>query len=229
MQHCYAFFDFDGTLIRGDSIVRFCLFAFRRRWTGICGLLRAGAMGALYALRLISAERSKRGALAFLKGRNEKEVRALAGDFCQSELIPRLYPEALREIAAQRARGARVWLVSASTAFYLEPLKEALGLDELVGTRMHVENGVYSGLLDGHNCRGVEKTLRIAEVLAARGEDVDYAGSAAYGDSAGDAPMLMLCADKVAVNPSKKLIKAVPGARVARWGKEASGEEKKHV
>ena len=41
---------------------------------------------------------------------------------------------------------------------------------------------------------------------------LDYGESYAYGDSAGDAPMLALCSNKMAVNPKKKLLKALEGA-----------------
>ena len=49
---------------------------------------------------------------------------------------------------------------------------------------------------------------------------LDYAGSWAYGDTAGDAPMLSLCAQKVAVNPRRKLLRELDGADgvvTVRW------------
>lgn len=222
-QKAYAFFDFDGTLIKGDSIIRFCFYAYQHKLCTLGQLLRAGVMGALYQCRLTTAEKSKQAALSFLAGRPHKEVEKIARDFCHNVLIPNLYPEGVEAIRRHRLDGAEVWLVSASTAFYLEPLKRHLRLTGLIGTRMHVdEQGRYSGLIDGHNCRGVEKTLRIAEVLAAKGDMVDYASSHAYGDTAGDIPMLMLCQHKTAVNPRRKLLKGLEGAdgvRIVRWGK----------
>ena len=223
-QKAFAFFDFDGTLIKGDSIIRFCIYAYRRRLCSLGGLIRAGVMGALYHCGLTNAEKSKQAALRFLAGRPRKEVEAIARDFCTRVLIPNLYPEGVEAIRRHRKAGAEVWLVSASTAFYLEPLRKHLKLTGLIGTRMHVdEEDRYSGLIDGHNCRGVEKTLRIAEVLAAKGDMVDYAASHAYGDTAGDIPMLMLCQHKTAVNPRKKLVKGLQGAdgvEIVHWGKK---------
>jgi len=52
---------------------------------------------------------------------------------------------------------------------------------------------------------------------------VDYASSYAYGDTAGDIPMLMLCQHKTAVNPRKKLVKGLEGAdgvQMVQWGKK---------
>jgi len=222
-QKAYAFFDFDGTLIKGDSIISFCFYAYKHKLCTFGHLIRSGVMAALYHCGITNAEKSKQAALSFLAGMPRKEVEKIARDFCTHVLIPNLYPEGVEAIRRHRLEGAEVWLVSASTAFYLEPLKRHLHLTGLIGTRMHVdEQGKYSGLIDGHNCRGVEKTLRIAEVLAAKGDMVDYSASYAYGDTAGDIPMLMLCQNKRAVNPRRKLVKGLKGAdgvETLTWGK----------
>lgn len=220
--HTYAFFDFDGTLIRGDSIVRFCRFARKKGAAGAGALLRAGWLAALYGLHCISAEKAKAGALAFLNGWTEDRITPLADAFCREELIPRLYPEGVAQLRRLRQEGARVWLVSASPEFYLKPLAKELGLDALIATRYDPAQGCIAG----NNCRGTEKVLRIAEVMAARGEEVDYAASWAFGDSRGDAPMLRLCGHKVGVNPRRGLKRALSGAdglQIVRWHNRKEG------
>lgn len=226
MQKPYALFDFDGTLIRGDSIVRFVRYAHARGLTGAGGLLRAALWAVAYGLHLTTAERAKRESLSFLAGREQGGVEALGRTFCREELLPRLYPQGVEELRRRHAEGAEVLLVTASPSFYLEALKEELPIRRIIGTRMHVENGVYTGLIAGENCRGVQKPLRLAEDLAARGDMVDYASSWAYGDSAGDAPMLALCGHKVGVNPKRRLVKRMKGAdgfSVVYWSNEAQG------
>ena len=221
MLKSYVFSDFDGTLIRGDSIVKLTFYAVRKGLAGPFSLLRSGTMAALYLLGAVDAKRSKQAALRFLCGKTQAELDAIARDFCRDVLIPRLYADGVAELKKHHAGGCEIWLVSASPAFYLEPLREALPITGVVGTRLHMdENGVCTGLIAGENCRGVEKPLRLAELLAARGDMVDYAASWAYGDTAGDAPMLALCARKVTVNPKRRLMKALDGAdgvTVVRW------------
>ena len=221
MLRSYALFDFDDTLIRGDSIVKLCFYAVRRGLVSPFSLISMGVTSAMYLCGLTTAQASKQKALRFMKGKTEDEMNALAQDFCREVLVPRLYRDGVNELKARAESGCEVWLISASPAFYLEPLKEYLPLTGIIATRMHTdENGIYSGLMAGENCRGVEKPLRLAEVLASRGDMLDYGTSYAYGDSAGDAPMLALCANKVAVNPRKKLLRALDGAdgvKTVRW------------
>lgn len=180
-----------------------------------------------YGLHLCSAERAKAAALCWMKGRLVPEAEAFSTDFCLHVLVPQMYPEGLKAIRQEQARGASVLLVTASPSFYLEPLESMLGVEAVIGTRMNVDDRErYTGDICGDNCRGIQKPLRLAEYLAARGDRLDYEASSAYGDSASDLNMLELCARQVGVNPKPKLRKALEGrknAEIVRWtppGKE---------
>lgn len=221
MAKAYALFDFDGTIIPGDSILRFCLYANAR---GLCThrQLLGGLWAAVrYGLRLSTAEESKRKALAFLQGQPKAQMDILCQDFCREIITPRLRKPALDALATHRLEGADIILITASPSFYLEPLKQQLGLTHIIGTRMDVHpQGYYTGLIAGENCRGIQKPLRLAEYLAATGGRLDYDTSYAYGDTPGDVPMMELCAHKVAVNAGRKLRRKLApqtGCTYVRW------------
>lgn len=221
MQRTYALFDFDGTLLSGDSILSFCRFA---RAQGLCSAeqLRQGFWAATrYVMGLSSAEQSKMDALHFIQGRSEAELRAFSKRFCEKVLLPRLRPKGLLALHEHLTRGAQVLLITASPSFYLEHLRDALGIDGIIGTRMDFDlNGNATGLICGENCKGIQKPLRLAEYLAAAGDRLDYESSYAYGDSASDLPMLTLCGHKVGVNARstlKKQLKGMDGASFVRW------------
>lgn len=209
MRKTYALFDFDGTLIRGDSIILLCGYAFRKRYIGLGALCGIGWAALRYGLKCLPAERAKEKALRFLVGKSAAQLDAFVHEFFHEELLPRLRPQGIEAIAAHRAAGHTVLLISASPAFYLAPLKEHLGLEDIIATRFATDaSGTFTGEC-GDNCRGVQKALRLAEYLAAKGDRLAYATSAAYGDTLGDLPMLELCARKVAVNPKRKLWRAL--------------------
>ena len=81
--------------------------------------------------------------------------------------------------------------MSASYAVYVRPLVARLGVAEAIGSELAVdEAGRCTGALDGGNCRGAAKVVRLHRMLGQR-----FGGRAnvtlwAYGDSRGDEAML---------------------------------------
>lgn len=227
MQKTYALFDFDGTLRGGDSIVALCWYAHQRGLCATGDLLKGMAYAVGYGLRLCSAAKAKAAAMGWLKGRLLSEMDALAQQFCLNVLVPQMYPQGLEALRNEKARGATVLLITASPSFYLEPLKSMLGIDDVIGTRMALdERERFTGDVCGDNCRGVQKPLRLAEYLAAKGDRLDYASSSAYGDSYSDLPMMALCSQKVAVNPKRRLMRALGKAESVKpvaWRLESKG------
>ncbi len=221
MHHTYALFDFDGTLIRGDSIILLCAYARRKKLMSARDLRRALWAAVRYGLRLLPPERAKEHALRFLAGRPKAEVDAIVDDFFHTVLAPRLRPEGVEAVKRHLAAGHRTLLVSASSSFYLAPVKLALGFTDVIATRWDTDaDGVLTGSVCGDNCRGVQKALRLAEYLAAKGDRLEYETSIAYGDSYGDLAMLRLCGQRVAVNPKRRLWRALrhdEGSRRVRW------------
>ena len=80
-----------------------------------------------------------------------------------------------------------------------EVLALVLAMDGAIGTRSEIEDGVYTGRLDGRSCTGRER--RAALHGFAQTEGIDLASSWAYSDSASDLPMLEAVGHPVAVNP----------------------------
>ena len=205
MQKKYALFDFDGTLCKGDSIIQLCQFARKRRLCTRKQLLGGISAAIRHKLGKLTIEQAKQQALVWMKGRSEMEMAAFAQLFCLEVLAPRFFPQGIAALQREQKDGATVLLITASPSFYLMPLKDMLGVADIIGTRMDVdESGLYTSLV-GDNCRGLQKPLRLAEYLAAMGDRLDYDSSTAYGNSTGDLPMLELCKSKVAVNPGRKM------------------------
>ena len=208
MRKAFALFDFDGTIIRGDSILYFCIFAYKQGLMSRRQLWQSGWAVLRYFLGLFTAEKSKMVALSFLAGRTEADLSALAQLFFRSVLQPRIRPQAAAELESHRQKGLTILLVTASPSFYLDPLKAEYGIEEVIATRLDIDaSGIVTGLICGENCKGIQKPLRLAEYLAAAGDRLDYENSYAYGNSYTDFPMMALCGHKVAVNSTRRLRK----------------------
>lgn len=206
MLTTFALFDFDGTLLPGDSIILFMSYAWRKKLCSALDLLRFAVAGLLFSLRMISPERAKEMGLKFLSGRERAEYSAAAEDFCRTMILPRLYPQGVEAIRRHRDARHAVLLVSASPMFYLEPLKHLLGFTEVIATRFATDkNGRFADEIVGQNCRGEQKVKRVTEYLNETGTKLDYETSYAYGDSPHDLPLLSLCEHKYVVNPNKMM------------------------
>lgn len=205
-----AVFDFDGTIIYGDSVVNMLQIGRKQGKVSLPLLLKAAVAGALYHLGLISAISSKRAAHAFLANMNEDDREKFLQDFAQS-LVNRARPEAVRQLRAHQAAGDHVILCSASGDCYMQYVAQLLGVDALLCTPCDEK-----GLPCGENCRAKEKVRRVNAYLKDAGME-NAVLTAGYGDTLGDAPILRKCENPVLVRPKKKLKKAMPEATVANW------------
>ena len=221
MLTTYALFDFDGTLIRGDSIILFMRYAWQKKLCSVLDLFRFLVAGGLFTFGLLSPKRAKQMALHFLKGEQRDSYVSASEDFCKNVLIPRLYPLAAEALQKHKTAGEPMLLVSASPTFYLEPLKNMLGFTEVLGTDMETdEGGRFTGKIVGINCRGEEKPLRIQAYLDKMGTQLDTEHSSSYGNSTHDIPMLQLCQNAYAVNAGKRMLrkmKDMDGVTALRW------------
>ncbi len=232
MQKKYALFDFDGTLCKGDSIFPFCLYARRQKLCTLKQLLAGGIAFLRFRLGQITIEKAKQLALSWMKGRSQMEMAEVARCFCRDVLTPNFFPDGIAALQKEKEEGATVLLITASPSFYLEPMREILGVSDIIGTRMDVDpSGLYTSLV-GDNCRGLQKPLRLAEYLASKGDRLDYDSSTAYGNSTGDLPMLEVCSRKVAVNPGskmKKTLAAMDNVSIVHWGVKPGKEPAKEA
>jgi phosphatidylglycerophosphatase C len=185
-----AAFDVDGTLTTTD-----CVVPFLRRTAGTTALVgrllqsplelaRAGVRRDRNALKAASAN-------AAFRGRSRGAVEADAAEFAREVFDHGLRADVVESLRRHLGAGDTVLLVSASFEVYLRPLAELLGAHDVIAVRLEVDrDGSFTGRLDGPNCRGPEKVVRLHRWL-----DQHLGGRAAvhlsaYGDSTGDRELL---------------------------------------
>ncbi len=212
----FAFFDFDDTLSRGDSIFPFLLYCIKRGLAPKRQLLKAAAGFLRWKLQPSSGRAVKEMTLSFIKGRTVDEMDSIARDFFRDVQQKSFFEDAAPELFSLREKGVKIVVVSASSDLYMKVLPEFLPVDAVISTVCETAQDCYTGKI-GKNCKGEEKVRRIQEWLTQQGLSIDKDRSAGYGDSPSDAPMLLLTAAPTLVNPKRKLIKRVPQGRIVRW------------
>ncbi len=213
MTRALALFDFDGTMIPGDSIVQYTAFARRQGKMGWGQYAKAGVHALGYLLGAEDEERSKNHALRFRQAMTAAERAAMDRAFADA-LLGKVYPAARQCMEKHRQAGRLLVLVTASPSCYMDPVGAGLGFDKVLSTPME------GGITVHHNCKGEEKVRRVWAWLEQAGVEADFSASFAYGDSKSDLPMLRLCGHPALVNPKGAMVKAAPGMARERWAYE---------
>lgn len=182
-----AAFDFDGTLIRGDSFLPFLRLACGAQATARA--LTAALAATAAAGRPRERDVVKAAVLArLLAGRELAPLATLAEGHAQRLVATRMRPSMVRRLRHHQAAGHRVVVVSASPELYLGPVGRLLGVEAVLATRLSVgPDGRLTGAIEGRNCRGPEKCARLRTWLGD-----SPAVLHAYGDSAGDTELLAM-------------------------------------
>ena len=207
-----AFFDLDRTLIRRSSVLALAGSFRQRGLISRLDLARSAFWQVLFVLRGASAERVRRASedgMRILAGFSVDDMRTLVGDAMEPVLRPLVYDEPLRLVQRHRARGERIYIVSATLQEIVEHIAADLGFDGAIGSTCEIVDGVYTGrsLRAAH---GEGKAAALRELAAV--EELDLDASTAYSDSYSDVPFLEAVGHPVAANPDRRL-RAIAAAR----------------
>jgi HAD superfamily phosphoserine phosphatase-like hydrolase len=197
--------DLEGTLSAGVAWegMRDYLIAHDREQAYKSFFLRQMPRYALYKLRLVSQAKMKEdwilALLALFTGYEAEQMRAMGQWVVEKELWPARRRTILAELEAHREEGRRVIITSGQFEPILAEVLHKLEGFEGIGTKLHYENGRFSGQISGKLIQGPLK----AEVL----QPFTRNGRiyAAYGDTDQDIPMLTLSTRATAVHPGPAL------------------------
>jgi HAD superfamily hydrolase (TIGR01490 family) len=202
-----AFFDFDGTLIRGDSQVMEVTWRLRhQRYPErfALRLIPTMILGLLAGLGLASQRAQNQAYLSTYRGSKEIDLVEQGEAFFQRKIRHAFIPQVLEIMAAHRRAGDAVVIVSATPHHILAPVATYLKPDYLICTRLETDPfGRCTGRSLGAICIGVEKAKRIRDLAACH--QLDLAAGYAYSDHHVDLPMLTSVGQPQVVNPSKRL------------------------
>ena len=166
-------YDFDNTILRGDSTARFFAFCLRHypsMWRDIPG---QAINGCLFLMKLRPKQAFKERMLAFLK--RIGDVDAAVSAFWKENFV-RVKPWYL-----QTHRPDDV-VISASPEFLIRPACASLGIATVIGSPVDPSTGRFYG----PNCHGAEKVRRFRALYP------DAQIDAFYSDSQSDAPLAAL-------------------------------------
>ncbi len=106
-----------------------------------------------------------------IKGHRVVDLRRLTPDVLAG-ILPRVYPQMLAVVREHQDAGRPAYIATAASQPAAEILAEALVMDGAIGTQWEIDDGVYTGRLDGPFAYGEGKATRLREFADERGIDL---------------------------------------------------------
>lgn len=180
-------FDFDGTVIKSDSLIDFIVYSCG--WTAtLLGFFRLSPHFMRYSLGRLSAGAMKEKLLGYhFKGKSIEELTALGDSFCKDVLPGKLRKEMVEELRRHKQEGNKVCVVTASCNIWIQPFCDTYGID-CISTELEFRDSTFTGKFSTPNCNLEEKPRRVKLLYVLS----DYAGVIAYGNSKADLPLFSI-------------------------------------
>lgn len=181
-----AAFDFDNTITTKHTFWRL-LWRAVGSWRFLVGVVRLSPAILRFFLKYISLLELRELTIHYyLSGFPAERFRVICDDFAHKTIPRWIRPAAAERILWHTQRGDIAIIVSNAPEDYLIPWAASVGITNVLGSRFEIQSGCLTGKLDGNHCFGEEKVNRLRELIG----DLDQYEIHAYGDSAGDIPML---------------------------------------
>jgi putative phosphoserine phosphatase/1-acylglycerol-3-phosphate O-acyltransferase len=198
-----AFFDLDRTLIAVYSAVPLLMEQVKARQVSVVGAAQQVLMALGYSRDVYDFEEVLDTAIKMLQGVSEQEFSRMGDRLFHKHLQKKLYAEAQELVDTHRQLGHHLVIVSSATRYQIEPVAEALGINDILCTELEVRAGEFTGVVKGEPCWG-EGKLRAATAWNKQ-HRVNMKNAWFYTDALEDLPLLEAVGHPVAVNPTDDL------------------------
>lgn len=201
-----AFFDIDGTLIKGLIICAFPEYLAPRRLfdikanNKIQSILHSYTCGEK-SYREIAIQIPREYALG-IRGQKQADISVAASNFIQ-DYTRNIFTYAKHLVVLMNHRNFLTIAISGSPIEAAKKLK-FLGFTEIFGTEMSLRNGVYDGKVKTNLIISEEKS-RLFDRLT-RNNNIDLEASFGFGDTEQDIPILERVGNPIPLNPNPLLL-----------------------
>jgi len=219
-----ALFDLDHTLLDGDSNALWLDFLVERGLVDAHLRRQQADFVTHYVAEKLDINAYLRFHIGLMSGRPLSDWGPLLGEFIEEIIRPRISAAALACVAAHRAAGHRMAIISATHAVLTNAIGALFDLP-VIASRVAVRAGYVTGEVDGPLCFRESKLSMLAASLEELGVDGSQGLEALagesyfYSDSANDLPLLEAVRHPTAVNPDQRLsvVAAQRGWPVDLW------------
>lgn len=199
-----AIFDVDYTITKRETLFEFYMFMIKKKPKVVLYAPRNIISTILFCLKIRDASKAKETFIRFIDGIEDVEMKCLVKEFYEERLCKIFYKDAIEMMKKLKKEGCKIYLISASAEFYLNELYNIKEVDKVIGTRFKLENNIHKPKIEGENCKGEEKVVRLKEELEKDNIEVDFKNSYMFSDSLSDMPLFKLVGNPYLINYKKK-------------------------
>lgn len=192
-----ALFDFDGTLIKEDTLQMFIVAVVGHKWRAYAALLWAMVTAFVESVMTTDDYMDYKSAFkahwmrATLKGLAVSDAERIAHDVSQRMTWNK---DVLQQLKSYADKGYEVVVATGALDVYMKVILTSLPVKVMVATGAEVKDGKLTGRMTGvkRRCNAVryEKQERVQEYIKENGP---YHWIVGYGNMPSDGPMLSLC------------------------------------
>ena len=208
-----AVFDFDGTLSTGhlfNGVIRHHIKHKVKRLSVSAYLITHLPLWFLSKIKIQSEEGSKvrwgEDLAVLFKGFEKQEGMRVFKWVVDNYFRQLIRFDVLATLRKHRDEGHVIVLLSGTFTDFLEIVRQKLGADYAIGTKLELINNVYSGKIIKPLCFGINKAKLLNESINQGHLNIDLDHSFAYADSIFDIPVLEMVGNPVATYPDEKLL-----------------------
>ena len=202
-----AFFDIDGTLIRGQIVMEFPLHLMKRNFFSKRAYLKILAIITAYGSGILTYRRAGTKILKIysyaLKNRSEKEIIECSKEFAK-EHIKKSYSYS-SPLLNYLKKNYMLVAVSASPIDPINALTDYFPFDKVFATERELKNNVCTGKIKLDMLQKNAKKNTLLDF--SKKNNIDLTKSFAFGDSSTDAEFLYTVGHPISLNPNRKLRK----------------------
>jgi len=195
----YAFFDVDGTLLKGKPMLSFLNFYYRSRFKRFpkFGEIKFKQFITMsFILNKFGVPREVLNRLYYKCYKNQsawwlKNIGKQWFTACVEQMPNSYHPNIVLELIKHQKNGAEIVFVSGSFPACLEPIANKFNVKTILATTMKIKGDYYTGEIQNIQTIGQGKVQAIKNFLKKENYD-DLERCYAYGDHHSDFPMLSL-------------------------------------
>lgn len=182
-----AFFDFDGTLYKKDSLLEFAKFS-KGKIGFYFGILKIAPYLIAMKLNLISNEKAKQKFISyFYKDTDYDTFKEKASIFAVTKIDIDINSKIYSKFKYHLKNNHDIFIVTASLPEWISPWSTQFNV-AVIGTKLEVVDNKITGNFKSKNCFGQEKVIRIKQNVNLQ----EYNNIFVYGNGKGDYEMLKL-------------------------------------